>query len=143
MAKKQERAEYVELRAKLRKIRDEAEAAAREGFKVGIAQIFEEHPIIEEINWTQYTPYFNDGDTCEFGVNEPDVIFVDEDADEIDDRYEHLERDLKNKQEEAAFAAVKEFLSVFEDEDLETIYGDHAIVRITREGTKVEGYDHD
>jgi hypothetical protein len=23
------------------------------------------------VSWTQYTPWFNDGDTCEFGVNEP------------------------------------------------------------------------
>lgn len=25
-------------------------------------------PLIEKITWDQYTPYFNDGDTCEFGV---------------------------------------------------------------------------
>jgi hypothetical protein len=25
---------------------------------------------ITAITWTQYTPYFNDGDTCEFGVHE-------------------------------------------------------------------------
>ncbi|WP_327294440.1 hypothetical protein [Streptomyces sp. NBC_01197] len=26
-------------------------------------------PTIVEFGWTQYTPYFNDGDTCEFSVN--------------------------------------------------------------------------
>lgn len=26
---------------------------------------------IVAVSWTQYTPWFNDGDTCEFSVNEP------------------------------------------------------------------------
>ena len=26
------------------------------------------------IRWTQYTPYFNDGDECIFGVHEPEVL---------------------------------------------------------------------
>jgi len=29
----------------------------------------QESNYIENISWTQYTPYFNDGDTCEFSVN--------------------------------------------------------------------------
>src|SRR5688572_27883088 len=31
----------------------------------------EDHPEIQQISWTQYTPYFNDGDECTFGVNWP------------------------------------------------------------------------
>jgi hypothetical protein len=34
--------------------------------------------IIDGVRWTQYTPYFNDGDTCEFGANEIDVHFANE-----------------------------------------------------------------
>lgn len=32
---------------------------------------FAANPEIGQIRWRQYTPYFNDGDTCEFGVNDP------------------------------------------------------------------------
>jgi hypothetical protein len=32
----------------------------------GSAELFEEFPELESFSWTQYTPYFNDGDTCEF-----------------------------------------------------------------------------
>lgn len=32
--------------------------------------IFDQHPDIIAIRWNQYTPYFNDGDDCVFGVNE-------------------------------------------------------------------------
>ncbi|MFE8916857.1 hypothetical protein [Streptomyces globisporus] len=31
-------------------------------------QALVDDPTIVEFGWTQYTPYFNDGDTCEFGV---------------------------------------------------------------------------
>lgn len=31
---------------------------------------FEEYPEVEKIEWTQYTPYFNDGDPCVFRVGE-------------------------------------------------------------------------
>jgi hypothetical protein len=34
------------------------------------------HPSVEALRWSQYTPYFMDGDTCEFGVNELRVKFV-------------------------------------------------------------------
>lgn len=33
-----------------------------------------ENPAVQAIVWSQYTPYFNDGDTCKFGINE--VYFV-------------------------------------------------------------------
>ena len=32
-------------------------------------------PLVKRIEWTQYTPYFNDGDSCEFSVNEHRVPF--------------------------------------------------------------------
>lgn len=31
---------------------------------------------VESVRWEQYTPYFNDGDACEFGVHEPSVKLV-------------------------------------------------------------------
>lgn len=38
------------------------------------------YPEVEAVRWEQYTPYFNDGDVCEFGVREPRIKFVGEDA---------------------------------------------------------------
>lgn len=46
---------------------------------------------IDSFGWTQYTPYFNDGDPCEFGVGEPWFRTVDDvkgktaDSDEDDE----------------------------------------------------------
>lgn len=36
-------------------------------------ELFKQAPNLESIGWTQYTPYFNDGDTCEFGVHTDDL----------------------------------------------------------------------
>jgi hypothetical protein len=39
----------------------------RELLSQAFQQFFEAHPEIEAFRWRQYTPYFNDGDTCYFG----------------------------------------------------------------------------
>ena len=50
-------------------------------------------PTIVEFGWRQYTPYFNDGDTCEFSAR---GLWVRTDADtDVDDEYE-LELDGKH-----------------------------------------------
>lgn len=35
-----------------------------------VKQLFSKHPYLKVIQWSQYTPYFNDGDECVFGVQE-------------------------------------------------------------------------
>lgn len=37
-------------------------------FTEAMSQFFKEAPRVKAIIWTQYTPYFNDGETCEFAV---------------------------------------------------------------------------
>lgn len=41
-----------------------------------------EDPYIREFGWTQYTPYFNDGDPCYFRVGDMWVLTVDDPSDE-------------------------------------------------------------
>jgi len=52
-------------------------------------------PGVEAIKWRQYTPYFNDGDACEFGINEPYVKFVgQDDGGDYDDGFIDTSYDL-------------------------------------------------
>jgi hypothetical protein len=44
--------------------------------------IFEKYTTLESFGWTQYTPYFNDGDTCIFSVNTDYISVNDEYVDE-------------------------------------------------------------
>ena len=43
-------------------------------FNTAIAKFFQLYPEVAAITWTQYTPYFNDGDACEFSVYEPSFL---------------------------------------------------------------------
>lgn len=43
------------------------------------------HPMISAVRWHQYTPYFNDGDPCEFGVSRPQTRFATFDPASTDD----------------------------------------------------------
>lgn len=44
---------------------------------------------VQAVKWHQYTPYFNDGDACEFSIHEPRIRIegVSEDAGEYEDGY--------------------------------------------------------
>lgn len=47
-------------------VQEHSKTAVEEHFK----RFFEKYPQVAGIRWTQYTPYFNDGDPCSFGVGE-------------------------------------------------------------------------
>ena len=44
--------------------------ASKQVFHKAISAFFQKYPEVEALRWNQYTPYFNDGDTCEFSVHE-------------------------------------------------------------------------
>jgi len=44
---------------------------ATEKLKEFFVKFWEENPAIKAVTWNQYAPYFNDGDPCEFSVNDP------------------------------------------------------------------------
>lgn len=54
------------------KFRESSLEVLKESFK----QFFEINPSITAVVWDQYTPYFNDGDTCEFTVYDPSFTNV-------------------------------------------------------------------
>jgi hypothetical protein len=55
---------------------------AKELFSKDIAAMFERLPELEFITWTQYSPYFNDGDECVFSVHDLQFKLKDEEVDE-------------------------------------------------------------
>lgn len=129
-------------------------------------------PTIVEFGWTQYTPYFNDGDTCEFGVNGLWVKTTDDvewseggdfDSYELEVAYEHrslgqiesdwdeVARKYVNKRyegpDEDRYNRCKELdralqSGAFETELLKT-FGDHAQVTVSKNGIEVDSYSHD
>ena len=73
--------EMTEQIAKIKQ--DQAAKISQEVFKASLVKFFDAVPEIKAIFWRQYTPYFNDGDSCEFAVG--DVNFYMEDREEDDE----------------------------------------------------------
>lgn len=143
MTKTAAREKYAEIKLQLQKLRDEYETASRAAMKEGLKNIFDTYPRLMSISWTQYTPYFCDGDPCHFGVNDPQVLFEGDEWDDEDEFEETYEGSLKVAADKDAFREIKELFAAFEDDDFEMVYGDHALVKLTREETVVGEYDHD
>lgn len=62
--------ELLKLKEEYQKrVREEGEGVLKLMFK----DFFESNPQIDSVRWTQYTPYFNDGEPCEFGVGDAGV----------------------------------------------------------------------
>ena len=134
-------------------------------------QMFDENQIINAFVWEQYTPYYNDGETCTFGVNEVtatnatgddlNYIYYDEyDGDNedvvvacswyIDRKDEQFwvgKEKLKNFISNMNIENVKEFINMLQNDSMSDImkmtFGDHVKIIATREGFNIIPYDHD
>jgi hypothetical protein len=115
-----------------------------------------------EFGWRQYTPYFNDGEPCVFSANglwirttaDRDVEVEDGDTLSMwshptlsDSRWEGNKRVTHEVQFPATAAAATALDSAIDggvaDAVLLDLFGDHADVKVTRDGITVEYYEHD
>lgn len=129
----------------------------KENFQTIFMPIFEKYPEIKAFGWTQYTPYFNDGESCEFSVNELSAAGGDDEVDERDWLWEGLPSlDYKDKTKLSSYAqswatlemvhdldALNEAFTKIPDDVFENMFGDHVYVVVDRDGVTVEEYDHD
>jgi hypothetical protein len=133
----------------------EATKLLKEEFK----NFFNEVPEVKLIKWTQYTPYFNDGDACIFGVNEPTFSNAD-DASLVNPwgEYEGDEDDAGNvfcfqgtydlpKELKGKKAQINAMARLICDGAMEDVmlaaFGDHAVVTVTATGIETEEYEDD
>lgn len=123
------------------KLKEQGEAAVKDAFK----DLFDAYPELRSVVWTQYTPYFNDGDTCEFSVREFDITINGKD-DEDDYNYGESLYDLKrsqNPREVELAKAVRALENELPGDVLEAVFGDHCKIVAKREGFQVDEYEHD
>jgi hypothetical protein len=114
-------------------------------FQVELKDIFKElfvaYPNVKAIGWTQYTPYFNDGEPCVFSVND---LYVCDETCNIDsyDIYSWNEIWRGGDDKYPLIAEVAGILQNAED-ILLMMFGDHVKIIATSEGLTVEEYDHE
>jgi hypothetical protein len=56
-------------------MREKSKELMKEAFREFLTKYDE---VVENIFWTQYTPYFNDGEACEFSVNDVFILLKDD-----------------------------------------------------------------
>lgn len=123
------------------------------------------HPKVVDFGWAQYTPYFNDGDTCEFSVGGPWLRTID-DIDPDDDDFSHYDYEIefhptlgsrvwdsearKLVTTKPKYPDVAELVNKLLDiqngcyeNDLLNTFGDHAMITVTKNGITVDEYSHD
>jgi hypothetical protein len=125
--------------------------------------IFEKYPTLESFGWTQYTPYFNDGDVTIFSAN-TDYLningeYVDgsnwsqktkvlnwgtwnKDTKKYEGRVEEDNVDYDPILTEASNEIVN-FLEQFDNDFYLIKFGDHAEITVNKNGVDISDYDHD
>lgn len=144
---------YQEAKQKAEAARERMKETAKEAFREAASVLFSDHTDLVKFSWTQYTPYFNDGDACEFGTHTeyPYIYMAGDNADEDDDdEPEEFSTRLVEKKSpsertpyENAGMAVVEFLKTFDEQTYLEMFGDHMKVVVTRDSVEVDEYDHD
>lgn len=141
----------VEMEEKVKQIQEKMQESAKDLF----SRFWEENPKIHAIVWTQYTPYFNDGETCYFRVGEMYPMTeakyhqYDEDGGYAEE-YSVLDWDDKPQEgsglTEIEAVKVCEIIKILEkipEEVYMGMFGDHVKITATREGFQVDEYEHE
>jgi hypothetical protein len=140
---------FEQIRAKTAALNEQIAALQKEAaemIKPMLSEFIKANPQVEQVYWTQYTPYFNDGDPCVFRVNEPYFVFIGDDE-EYDawsiskSEYAPAQETCSAETAAACSALAKELASL--DGPLETLFGDHVKVIVTAGGVDVDEYSHD
>lgn len=153
---------------KIDKIRSELkkeEKSASKDILDMLKTLMKENPLLTGLKWQQYTPGFNDGEPCTFGVHGPYFKFdetivphgdQEDDYDSgwfddysVDKNFFKEKSDILNYEtikelEKTVKAAQKAFTSLEQMESqLQDMFGDGMEITVTKDGVESEDYDHD
>jgi hypothetical protein len=130
------------ITAKHAELQQEIRSLGESLLKEETATLFEKYPTLESISWNQYTPYFNDGDSCSFSAH---TDYTDITIDGVEETWVWVGSNCVSPEsvyEQVAldFRGITEHIpeEVFED-----MFGDHVRVTITKDGITTDDYDHD
>lgn len=150
--------EFEKINADYQKLKQESCEKFRVAFEDFVKDFFKLVPSVKRVVWTQYTPYFADGDTCVFSVNEPtfyNFLSEEEDFDEDHDEKEvsqQWELDSWSLRKFADYGLTEEELRVLQfltdiitnnDDFMLELYEDHTEVTLTAEGIETDYCEHD
>jgi len=113
------------------------------------------HPGVISYKWSQYTPYWNDGEPCEFGTLTDwkagvKLEFGDEEGGDFGDGFYtsyDVRRDIQGVDTTELLAKLQKVERAIGSSShevwLKDTFGDHASVIATKDGFEVEYFEHD
>ena len=147
------------LNSALEAMKKDVKIKSQEILKKVFLEFFELVPEITVMQWNQYTPYFNDGDACEFSVQELTFFLDDEDLEECEDTWRYspfggtycdvservLEKCTKERIAEVQNITeqFEKLFNSFDSEMMLDVFGDHAVITARKSGFDVDTYDHE
>lgn len=114
------------------KLKQELTQKARDGLMQCLKELFEMHPEVKKVQFTAYTPYWNDGDECTYWCN---AAYADLNKDDEEENYPKVSK--------AVTDVFRKALGTIGDDTWFDIVGDHALVTITPQGIDVQEYEHE
>lgn len=125
-------------------------------FPTLLVPLLEQSKKIESIGRRQYTPYFNDGDECVFGVRNDDLTIngvsdYDDDDSKIDfikervwDGKNWVNNEDIDRYEFDLLKQIEGVLKSVPEDFYKDLFGDHVIVTVFKDGRiETEEYEHD
>jgi hypothetical protein len=71
--------EHKTLQEQINELNKQMREKSKDLMKEAFREFFTKYDeVVENIYWTQYTPHFNDGEACEFGVNDVFILLKDD-----------------------------------------------------------------
>lgn len=156
--------QIAKSKEEIKKLKSDLNEKLKENFHELTKELFDSYPELDSFGWRQYTPYFNDGEPCEFRsmhdyptINGNDENYGESEQPEgvldivklgseeiYDENWKKIENPDYNPYYSEIVKVVKDFLNQFDDDDMEGLFGNHVSIHITSEGVQVEDYDdHD
>lgn len=151
------RAQLSEMIAQFEDFQKEFQTKAREEIKKLFQKFWEMNPGVNAVVWTQYAPYFNDGEPCEFSVYDP--TFTNATGGDLDDiRWEEYQgenenvwagsmwglnydkTELEGVNRESLDALAKMICSGSLEDVMKAMFGSDSRIIATRGGFEVEDY---
>lgn len=146
----------AELKKQVFDAKARLQSEGREALLQVFSEFFNSNVEVKSVEWVQYTPYWNDGDVCRFRLGEIGLELTDEaKAVLLSERYRNIDTsiyseghelflDKTNARAQELGKAFDSLTSAIQDKELlETLFGDHKLITVTRDGISVRKYDHD
>jgi hypothetical protein len=110
----------------LKQLKKEYQEKAKQVFNEEFATLAKSIPGAVQIIWEQYTPYFNDGDSCEFGVHEAVVLL---NTSEYSTYWGLYEQDLTPEQKDGLRKINRLICSSEMEDTMKDMFDDHVEVK--------------